>query len=285
MKARGFTLVELVMVIVITGILAATLVVFLKPAIDSYVDTRRRAEMTDLADTALRRMAQDIRRAVPNSVRSVSSTCLQLVPTIAGGRYRKAPDTLVTTSRPIDTSGATAQFDVLAMLLDTSAPEPKVDDWLVIDNQNGDEVYTNLLDQHVKDGKPLGGTSAGLAILGQVGYGALDGTSLTSPRALADPLAASVTLDGGFLHLPFLDSVITDTHFAERNRFGRLIVFLARARHDGLIAEPLGIGVDEDTMLCIEPDGRAQVMSASGGHAWFVHLPKGSASLLAGEPL
>lgn len=142
-----------------------------------------------------------------------------------------------------------------------------------------------LLDQHVKDGKPLGGTSAGLAILGQVGYGALDGTSLTSPRALADPLAASVTLDGGFLHLPFLDSVITDTHFAERNRFGRLIVFLARARHDGLIAEPLGIGVDEDTMLCIEPDGRAQVMSASGGHAWFVHLPKGSASLRAGEPL
>src|ERR1035437_9964243 len=108
MKQRGFTLVELIMVIVIMGVMASMIVVFLKPAVDSYLDSRRRADLTDIADTAIQRMAQDIRRAVPNSVRSVSSTCFQLVPTIAGGRYRMAPNTVTVGSAYIDTSVATS---------------------------------------------------------------------------------------------------------------------------------------------------------------------------------
>lgn len=149
MKARGFTLIELVMVIAITGILAATLTVFLKPAIDSYFDARRRADLADMADTALRRMGQDIRSAVPNSVRSVSATCFQLVPTIAGGRYRMASDTVndtpaplpctpsATCSAPLDVTQATTVFDVLSPL----ATVPAANDWVVIDNQNADDVY------------------------------------------------------------------------------------------------------------------------------------------------
>lgn len=144
MKSRGFTLVELVMVIVITGVIAGSLVVFLKPAIDSYFDTRRRADLTDMADTALRRMSQDIRSAVPNSVRSISSTCFQLVPTIAGGRYRMAPDT-AGGSEYIDTSEATPDFDVLSPLWDTTNPPAVLPvlagDWVVINNQNGGDVY------------------------------------------------------------------------------------------------------------------------------------------------
>lgn len=137
MKARGFTLVELVMVIMITGVLAASLTIFLKPAIDSYFDTRRRADLTDMADTALRRMSQDIRSAVPNSVRWVSATCFQLVPTITGGRYRMAPDTVAGGSAYVDTSVATSAFDVLSPM----ATIPATNDWIVIGNQNAGDVY------------------------------------------------------------------------------------------------------------------------------------------------
>lgn len=151
MKSRGFTLIELVMVIVITGIMAATLTVFVVPAINSYFDTRRRADLTDLADTALRRMAKDIRSAVPNSIRSVSSTCFQLVPTIAGGRYRMASDTVLDTapipctpsatcSAPLDPTRATTVFDVLSPL----STVPAQNDWIVIDNQNTDDVYSAI---------------------------------------------------------------------------------------------------------------------------------------------
>ena len=141
MKSRGFTLVELVMVIMITGILAATLTVFLKPAIDSYFDTRRRADLTDMADTALRRMAKDIRSAVPRSVNWVNGNCFQLVPTIAGGRYRMAPD-IAGGSAYIDTGTATTSFDVLSPM-STPTADATNGDWVVIDNQNGTDVYTN----------------------------------------------------------------------------------------------------------------------------------------------
>lgn len=148
MKTRGFTLIELVIVITITGVLAGAITIFLVPAVNSYFDTRRRADLTDLADTALRRMARDIRSAVPNSVRSVSSTCFQLVPTIAGGRYRMASDTVLdagalpcapsaTCSAPLDTTRATTVFDVLTPL----STVPALNDWVVVDNQNTDDVY------------------------------------------------------------------------------------------------------------------------------------------------
>ena len=149
MRDRGFSLIELVMVIMVTGILAGAITVFLKPAIDSYFDTRRRADMTDMADTALRRMSQDIRSAVPNSVQSVSSSCFQLVPTIAGGRYRMASDTVndtpaplpctpsATCSAPLDVTQPVTEFDVLTPM----ATVPAVNDWVVIDNQNAGDVY------------------------------------------------------------------------------------------------------------------------------------------------
>ena len=65
---RGFTLVEMIMVIVITGIIGGMVAVFLRAPVQQYMDVSRRADMTDIADTALRRVSRDLRSALPNSV-------------------------------------------------------------------------------------------------------------------------------------------------------------------------------------------------------------------------
>jgi MSHA biogenesis protein MshO len=136
-RVHGFTLVELVVVIMITGIMAASIAVFFVPAINAYFDTRRRAELTDIADTALRRMARDVRRAVPNSIRIPNAQCFELVPTISGGLYRRAIDTVHADSDPLDTTTKDDSFDVLSPL----AVAPVKGDFVVIGNQNGGDVY------------------------------------------------------------------------------------------------------------------------------------------------
>ena len=141
------------------------------------------------------------------------------------------------------------------------------------------------LDRHVRAGKPLGGTSAGLAILGAASYGALDGGSITSTAALAEPLGAAVTLDHDFLHLRFLDRIITDSHFGKRERLGRLIAFLAKAQSTQLLDRPIGMGVDENTALCIDGKGNATVFSGSGGYAWMVQPSTAPGVVAAGSPL
>jgi MSHA biogenesis protein MshO len=133
---RGFTLIELTLVIVIGSVMAATLVVFFKPAIDGYVASRARADLTDQADTALRRIVRDVRLAVPNSIRTPGAQCVELIPTSTGGRLRIEADT-AGGSAPLDTTVATTAFDVLSPLSTT----PAVGDWVVVGNQNPADVY------------------------------------------------------------------------------------------------------------------------------------------------
>jgi len=89
---HGSSLLEMVIVIVIIGVIGATVAIFVKAPVDGYFDSLRRAALTDTADTAVRRMARDIRRSLPNSVRipSPDVECLELIPTKMGGRYRGA---------------------------------------------------------------------------------------------------------------------------------------------------------------------------------------------------
>lgn len=95
---RGFTLVELIMVIVILGVIGSVVVVFMPAPIEAYFSSGRRAALTDVADTTVRRMARDLRTALPNSVRvsatagSPTNNCIEFIPTKTGGRYR-ADDT------------------------------------------------------------------------------------------------------------------------------------------------------------------------------------------------
>jgi MSHA biogenesis protein MshO len=78
-------------VIVITGILAGIVAVFISKPVEGYVDSVRRAELTDAADVALRRMTRDVRLALPNSLRTVANG-FEFVMTKAGGRYREETD-------------------------------------------------------------------------------------------------------------------------------------------------------------------------------------------------
>lgn len=128
-----------------------------------------------------------------------------------------------------------------------------------------------LINAHVRAGKPLGGTSAGLAILGQWGYGAMDGGSITSPEALRDPAGSAVTLVDHFVSLKLLRGIITDTHFAQRDRLGRLLAFVARVAKDHHTAAVTGLGVDQDSALLVEANGDARLLSwHADGHAWIV---------------
>lgn len=108
---RGFTLVEAILVIMVTGIVAGMVSVFMRGAVQSYFDTTRRAEISDIADTAMRRMGRDIQGALPNSVR-VSGNYLEFVPIVDAGRYRTETGTAATDD-PLDFSAADNGFDVL----------------------------------------------------------------------------------------------------------------------------------------------------------------------------
>jgi len=85
----GFTLIELIVVIVLVGILAAVGGVFIARPIEGYTAVVRRAELVDSAESALRRMQRDVRQALPNSIRvGCGGLCLELLNAPEGGRYR-----------------------------------------------------------------------------------------------------------------------------------------------------------------------------------------------------
>lgn len=108
----GFTLIEMVMVIVIMGVVGVMVSVFMKAPIDAYFDSARRAALTDVADTAVRRMARDIRKALPNSVRNPNNQCIEFIPTKTGGRYR-SEELLAGDDSSLNFSAADTTFNML----------------------------------------------------------------------------------------------------------------------------------------------------------------------------
>ena len=111
---RGFTLVEAIVVIVITGIIAAGVAVFIRAPVEGYVDSVARAELTDAADTALRRLSRDVNAVLPNSLRQgPGAACIEFLPTLGGGRYRVAPRA-DGTGNILDFTQNDPSFDVLA---------------------------------------------------------------------------------------------------------------------------------------------------------------------------
>ena len=123
-----------------------------------------------------------------------------------------------------------------------------------------DNALEDAINHHVniKQGV-IGGTSAGMAILGSHYYSALTGSSTTSLQVLSNPYHNSITLGkNDFINIPILQNVITDTHFGNRNRQGRLSTFMARFKQDDQ-THVKGLASDESIAICIEANGLAKV--------------------------
>jgi cyanophycinase len=183
-----------------------------------------------------------------------------------------------------------------------SAQDPKVADIIrnaeAIFIAGGDQArYVNFwkgtpvqdaLNANIKDGKPIGGTSAGLAVLGEFIYAALkdkeDDKDLTSPEVLRDPYTERVTVVHTFLSIPLLKNTLTDSHFAKRDRMGRSLGFLCRIVQDGWSAHPREIAVDEKSAVLVEPDGSSKIVGTGKG-AYFMELTKSPENCSPGKTL
>jgi len=149
-RPTGFTLLEAIVSIVLLGIISSVLAVFIAKPVQGYIDTVRRARITDVADLALKRMGLEIRTAVPNTVRlsfgatpttsctaSATGCFLEFIPARNGGRYCTDTNTgcnaLSYGPGSVDTS-----FDVLGPATDAAVGE-----YLVIYNtgQTGLDAY------------------------------------------------------------------------------------------------------------------------------------------------
>jgi cyanophycinase len=144
------------------------------------------------------------------------------------------------------------------------------------------------INANIAAGKPIGGTSAGLAVLGEFVYGALgdkpDDNDLASTDVLPNPYFDRVTLIRDFLKSPHLENLLTDSHFAKRDRMGRTLVFLARIIQDRWSTSPREIAIDEKSAVLVEPDGKATVVG-NGKGAYFLSPTRPPGVCQAGQPL
>jgi cyanophycinase len=137
-----------------------------------------------------------------------------------------------------------------------------------------DTPVEDALNANIAAGKPIGGTSAGLAVLGEFVYACLkdkpDGPDLASIDVLPNPYSERVTLVRNFLKIPALNNLLTDSHFAKRDRMGRSLVFLARIMQDRWSEHPREVAIDEKSAVLVDADGKSKVVG-SGKGAYFLH--------------
>ena len=151
-----------------------------------------------------------------------------------------------------------------------------------------DTPVQNAINELIQRGVPVGGTSAGLAVLGEFSYSALNDanikSNLDSRQTLLDPYNERVTITHNFIKVDLLRRTITDTHFAARDRLGRLLGFMARIVQDKLADDVRGIGVDEKSVALLEADGSVSVVGPGSG-VYFIHLTQKPEVCTKGMPL
>lgn len=179
-RQRGFTLIELLVVIVIMGIVGTMTAVFITRPVQSYIDTTARIELADIADTATRRIARDVRLALPNSVRiDPTGRYLELLLTKTGGRYLAVGDATPGDVLAFDTDPSPANPNVFTIVgaAPTGVQAIVTGDFIVVNNLGG----SSPVDAYDCSAKCNRGTVS-----------AVNGTSITllaNPFLVADPAA------------------------------------------------------------------------------------------------
>ena len=117
-QSQGFSLVEIIVVITITAILSGLVSSFLSQPMKAYRNVDTRAKLVAEAEGALQRIARDVRRALPNSLRIAGpSNVLELLYVVDGGRYRAAGGT---NAGPVDHTAASDILEFAPPAGDTS---------------------------------------------------------------------------------------------------------------------------------------------------------------------
>ncbi len=139
---------------------------------------------------------------------------------------------------------------------------------------------------------PVGGTSAGMALLGGIDFTARYDSPdpnkdlVDSEDVMNDPTGYFVDLNRTVVNPPFMSNVITDTHFSARNRFGRIVGFMARADYnwsDVSATSIKAIASDEGTAACFDGGGIAKVYGS--GKAYFLKGNKAIERIRSGYSL
>jgi cyanophycinase len=127
---------------------------------------------------------------------------------------------------------------------------------------------------------PVGGTSAGLAILGEYFFDAKFG-SIMSDSALLNPIQKKMSINKGFIKIKTLRNIITDSHYNERKRQGRHIAMMAFIRKE-YGKNVIGIGIDEKTAITIDEHNRFKVLGTN--NVWLVSA-NSNPTIKEGNPL
>jgi MSHA biogenesis protein MshO len=134
-RAAGFTLIELVVTMTVSVVVVSFVALFITVPVQGFTDQSRRAKLVDAADSALSRMGRDVRRALPNSIRTSASgggVALELLGTIDGARYRAEPPGAA--ADLLDFGAADAAFNVIGPFTQIAKPWSSADHYLVVYN-------------------------------------------------------------------------------------------------------------------------------------------------------
>jgi MSHA biogenesis protein MshO len=134
-RQRGLTLIELVVTLVISTIVVGFVSLFITGPVQGFTDQSRRARLVDAADAAQERIGRDIRRALPNSVRTRTSggvTALELISTVDGARYRAQPPG--SADQILDFAAADGSLNVLGPFTQVLKPFSSASHYLAVYN-------------------------------------------------------------------------------------------------------------------------------------------------------